>query len=70
MNKDHGLQFKSFVPSLITCLGDANTSVSHAAMIAIIELFRYPWFKPFFQLTLILRPGILQTGPKLMYENI
>ena len=41
MNKEHGLQFKGFVPSIITCLGDTNPSVSEAAKITLIQLFRF-----------------------------
>jgi len=40
MNRDHGLQFRSFVPYLVACLEDSDGAVRETAKSAVVELFR------------------------------
>ncbi|KAI9816318.1 MAG: suppressor of tub2 mutation [Phylliscum demangeonii] len=41
MHKDHGLQFRSFVPNLVSGLEDADGMVRDTAKSTVIELFRH-----------------------------
>ena len=41
MHQDCGLQFRSYVPTLMELLEDADGMVRDAAKITVIELFRY-----------------------------
>jgi hypothetical protein len=41
MNKTDSLQFRSFVPSLVTCLEDSDGGVRETAKSCVVELFRY-----------------------------
>ena len=41
MNKEHGLQFRTFVSKIVECLEDVDGSVRETAKITIIELFEY-----------------------------
>ncbi len=41
MHKEHGLQFRSYVPTLMELLEDADGMVRDASKAAVIELFRY-----------------------------
>ncbi|KAJ5832108.1 hypothetical protein N7474_000419 [Penicillium riverlandense] len=40
MTKNHGLLFRTYVPSLVACLEDADSSVRDTARAVVIELFR------------------------------
>ncbi|KAF2225051.1 clasp N terminal-domain-containing protein, partial [Elsinoe ampelina] len=40
MHDEHALPFKSFVPSIVTCLEDADGQVRDAAKAALVDLFR------------------------------
>ena len=40
MNRDQGLQFRSFVPHLVACLEDSDGGVRETAKSAVVELFR------------------------------
>jgi hypothetical protein len=41
MHQDNGLQFRSYVPTLMELLEDADGMVRDAAKSTVIELFRY-----------------------------
>ncbi|KAJ8106429.1 hypothetical protein ONZ43_g7067 [Nemania bipapillata] len=41
MHKDHGLQFRSYVPTLMELLEDADGMVRDVAKATVIELFKY-----------------------------
>lgn len=40
MHKEHGLQFRSYVPTLMELLEDADGMIRDAAKSTVIELFR------------------------------
>ncbi|KAJ5127029.1 Protein stu1 [Penicillium atrosanguineum] len=40
MTKNHGLLFRSHVPSLVACLEDADSAVRDTARLVVVELFR------------------------------
>ncbi|KAJ5161565.1 Protein stu1 [Penicillium capsulatum] len=40
MTKNHGLLFRQYVPSLVACLEDADSSVRDTAKLVVIDLFR------------------------------
>jgi CLIP-associating protein 1/2 len=41
MHQEHGLQFRTYVPTLVELLEDADGMVREAAKSTVIELFRY-----------------------------
>ena len=41
MNKEYGLQFKSFMSKIVECLEDADGGVRDTAKATIVELFKY-----------------------------
>jgi CLIP-associating protein 1/2 len=41
MTKEHGLLFRTYVPSLVACLEDADSGVRETAKQTVIELFQY-----------------------------
>src|SRR5436190_22286489 len=46
MTKEHGLLFRSYVPSLVACLEDADSGVRETAKITVIDLFQYEETEP------------------------
>ena len=40
MTKNHGLLFRQYVPSLVSCLEDADSAVRDTAKLVVIDLFR------------------------------
>ncbi|PYH98537.1 hypothetical protein BO71DRAFT_416180 [Aspergillus ellipticus CBS 707.79] len=40
MTKNHGLLFRSYVPSLVACLEDADSAVRDTAKLSVVELFQ------------------------------
>jgi CLIP-associating protein 1/2 len=45
MHQEQGLQFRTYVPTLMELLEDADGMVRDAAKATVIELFRYVAFK-------------------------
>lgn len=41
MTREHGLLFRTYVPSLVTCLEDADSGVRETAKATVVELFQY-----------------------------
>jgi CLIP-associating protein 1/2 len=46
MHQENGLQFRSYVPTLMELLEDADGMVRDTAKSTVIELFRYAWSCP------------------------
>lgn len=44
MTKTHGLLFRAYVPSLVSCLEDADSAVRDTAKMTVVELFQYVIF--------------------------
>lgn len=44
MTKSHGLLFRTYVPSLVACLEDADSAVRDTAKMTVVELFQYVSF--------------------------
>ncbi|OGM41909.1 protein stu1 [Aspergillus bombycis] len=40
MSRNHGLLFRSYVPSVVSCLEDADSLVRHTAKLTVVELFQ------------------------------
>lgn len=41
MTKTHGLRFRAYVPSLVSCLEDADSAVRETAKTTVLELFQF-----------------------------